>query len=86
VRVTLKGKVFQMALNEEVRVDQSTSKRSQVTGYLLIVMPKISVGDVITSSTTLMTKEKLPANEEKFKVAVNIRNIVIDESEIPPLI
>lgn len=42
VRVTTKGKIFQMALNEEVRLSDATSKRSQTTGHILITMPKLS--------------------------------------------
>lgn len=41
VRVTVKEKIFQMALNEEVRISDATSKRSQTTGDLLITMPKL---------------------------------------------
>lgn len=40
VRVTLKGKSLQLALGEEVRADASTAKRSQVSGHLVITMPK----------------------------------------------
>nr|KAG5701168.1 hypothetical protein BaRGS_023277 [Batillaria attramentaria] len=40
VRVTLKGKVFQLCLTEEVNAERSTAKRSQTTGHLLIIMPK----------------------------------------------
>lgn len=43
VRVTVKQKTFQLALNDEIRMDASTSKRSQTTGHLLITMPKLSV-------------------------------------------
>lgn len=31
-----------MALNEEVRTSGATSKRSQMSGHLLITMPKLS--------------------------------------------
>lgn len=41
VRVTLKGKALQLGLNEEVKADSSTAKRSQITGYLVITMPKV---------------------------------------------
>jgi len=41
VRVTLKGKSLQLALTEEVQPDSSTAQRSQVTGHLLIKMPKV---------------------------------------------
>ncbi|CAH8656865.1 Protein tilB, variant 7 [Schistosoma haematobium] len=42
VRVTLKRKVFQLALPDEVRADASHVKRSLTTGHLLITMPKAS--------------------------------------------
>ncbi|KAL5016591.1 hypothetical protein ScPMuIL_006180 [Solemya velum] len=40
VRMVIKGKVFQLALDEEVQPDSSTAKRSQTTGHLLVTMPK----------------------------------------------
>lgn len=43
VRVTIKQKTFQLALNDEIRMDAATSKRSQTTGHLLITLPKVSV-------------------------------------------
>lgn len=39
----MKQKTFQLALNDEIRLDAATSKRSQTTGHLLITMPKLSV-------------------------------------------
>lgn len=54
VRITVKGKIFQMALNDEVRISDATSKRSQTTGHLLITMPKLSYD--ITSVKTIDTK------------------------------
>jgi protein TilB len=42
IRVTVKEKIFQMALNDEVVCSESTSKRSQTTGNLLITMPKLN--------------------------------------------
>lgn len=40
-----------MVLNEEVKTRECTSRRSQTTGRLLIVMPKISAdGEVIRLS------------------------------------
>ncbi|RMX37350.1 hypothetical protein pdam_00015456, partial [Pocillopora damicornis] len=41
VRVTVKGKVFQLALSEGVNPDSSSAKRSQTTGHLIISMPKV---------------------------------------------
>lgn len=52
VRVTVKSKIFQMALNDEVKISESSSQRSQITGHLLIVMPKLSAqGDIVLSKT-----------------------------------
>ena len=42
VKVVIKGKVFQITLNEEVCVDSSSAKRSQTTGHLVITMPKVT--------------------------------------------
>ncbi len=41
VRCTLKGKVLQLLLPEEVKCDASSAKRSQTTGELKITMPKV---------------------------------------------
>jgi len=40
-RLVIRGKIFQMALPEEVNGDNSSAKRSQTTGRLLITMPKV---------------------------------------------
>jgi protein TilB len=50
VRVTIKGKIFQMALNVEVRTSEATSKRSQITGNLLVVMPKLNYDRSVLSA------------------------------------
>jgi protein TilB len=42
VRVTLKAKVLQLVLPEEVICDLSSAKRSQITGELVIKMPKVT--------------------------------------------
>lgn len=52
VRVTLKGKIFQMALNEEIRTSDATLLRSQMTGHLLITMPKLSFDKAIINATS----------------------------------
>lgn len=33
--------MFQLCLTEEVNADSSTAKRSQITGHLLVTMPKV---------------------------------------------
>ena len=86
VRVTVKGKIFQMALNDEIHVSASTSKRSQTTGHLLITMPKLNPENCLTFKAG-GGKSSIEENRVvKFSSPVNIRNIVVDESEVPPLI
>ncbi|KAH9492273.1 Protein tilB [Bulinus truncatus] len=41
VRVTLKGKILQLCLTEEVNGENSAAKRSEITGHLVITMPKM---------------------------------------------
>ncbi|KAM9322281.1 dynein axonemal assembly factor 11 [Pholidichthys leucotaenia] len=40
VRVSVKGKIFQLVLPAEVKPDSSTAQRSQTTGNLLLTMPR----------------------------------------------
>lgn len=79
-----------MALNDEIRIDEATSKRSQTTGRLLIVMPKLNAGNLITSTSKKNDmKSATTAVEDKLKSSmdvVDVKNIVVDETEVPPLI
>uniref|UniRef100_A0A671L2U4 Leucine-rich repeat-containing protein 6 n=1 Tax=Sinocyclocheilus anshuiensis TaxID=1608454 RepID=A0A671L2U4_9TELE len=45
VRVTVKGKVFQLVLPAEVKPDSSTAQRSQTTGHLLLILP-LAIGEI----------------------------------------
>ena len=42
IRVVIKGKVFQLVVNDDVSPDSSTAQRSQTTGHLVVTMPKLS--------------------------------------------
>lgn len=60
VRVTVKQKIFQMALNDEIKIAESTSQRSQITGSLLIVMPKLTAqGEIILAKSDVKLSGKL---------------------------
>lgn len=74
-----------MALNDEVRIDASSSHRSYATGHLLVTMPKLNACELVVLKDSTEKIEKLGSKGE-LKAAVDIRNLVIDESEIPPLI
>lgn len=75
-----------MALKDEVRIDECSSKRSQITGHLLIVMPKLNMENAVTVKSDGMQKAIEMKSDKKLKRAVDIRNICVDESEVPPLI
>lgn len=49
VRVTVRGKILQLVLDEEVKVDESNAKRLIGSKRLEITMPK--VGDLLAAST-----------------------------------
>lgn len=42
VRITVKGKIFQFVFPDEIYTDKSTCQRSQVTGHLLLRMPRVN--------------------------------------------
>ncbi|XP_030631706.1 dynein axonemal assembly factor 11 [Chanos chanos] len=68
LRVTVKGKVFQLVLPAEVKPDSSTAQRSQTTGHLLVTMPKAH-GDIkpkkfsFSHSNTQFTHRPSPERE-----------------------
>lgn len=76
VRVTVKKKVFQMELGCEVKPSASTCKRSEITGHLLISMPKLSAENISLEKTKESTQRyqqaKIQANN---KGTVDYRNI-----------
>lgn len=75
-----------MALNDEIRVDASTSKRSQTTGHLLIVMPKLNAENCVTFVGKAKAEKCRVEKKKAISDSVGIRNIVVDENEVPPLI
>eukprot|EP00041_Stephanoeca_diplocostata_P015159 m.287544 g.287544 ORF g.287544 m.287544 type:complete len:217 (-) comp19949_c0_seq2:705-1355(-) len=42
VRATIKDKVFQLCLPEEISPDASKAERSKITGHLVVTMPKVN--------------------------------------------
>jgi protein TilB len=79
VRVSLKGKSLQLALEEEVKSDSSTALRSQTTGYLVIQMPKVN--PIIRPKVDEKAIKKL---NDKMEVTKNEKSnfLEVDESKI----
>lgn len=46
IRVMIKGKIFQLHLPEEVDITNSSAKRSEITGHLVVTMPKVNTGEI----------------------------------------
>jgi protein TilB len=47
IKLVIKNKIFQLALPEEVKPDDSFAQRSQNTGHLVVTMPKYEQGGII---------------------------------------
>uniref|UniRef100_A0A182K1X2 Dynein axonemal assembly factor 11-like CS domain-containing protein n=1 Tax=Anopheles christyi TaxID=43041 RepID=A0A182K1X2_9DIPT len=102
VRVTIKGKVFQLALKQDIQTDRSTCQRSQTTGHLLVVMPKLNPERIVKpleeKRTARSSKQGIKSQSTcpDLKGPVDIRNICegsnktkqnrINEDEVPELI
>uniref|UniRef100_A0A182QFW7 Dynein axonemal assembly factor 11-like CS domain-containing protein n=1 Tax=Anopheles farauti TaxID=69004 RepID=A0A182QFW7_9DIPT len=101
VRVTVKGKVFQLALKQNVQTDRSSCQRSQTTGHLLLVMPKVNPERIVKAASNKRNDSFKPTDAQHSKPSdlkgtVDIRNICsgintpksaqINEDEVPDLI
>ncbi|XP_046802478.1 protein tilB isoform X1 [Lucilia cuprina] len=49
IRVTIKGKIFQIALNVEVKPSEAIVQRSQITGQLVIKVAKLHQNEILKS-------------------------------------
>ncbi|XP_064556094.1 protein tilB [Drosophila montana] len=57
VRVTIKGKIFQMAYSEEVKPDESVVQRSQISGHLQILLMKLKANELLVVKSMHAPKE-----------------------------
>ncbi|XP_062843786.1 dynein axonemal assembly factor 11 [Trichomycterus rosablanca] len=82
VKVTFKGKIFQLVLPAEIKPDSSTAQRSQTTGHLLITMPKahgeIKVKRAVPKRTSVSSKK---TTEEKARVVTHRERLEVDPSK-----
>ncbi|XP_013168177.1 PREDICTED: protein tilB homolog [Papilio xuthus] len=62
VRVTLKGKIFQLHLPEEVETTNAVAERSQTTGHLVVTMPKVN--GTIKSKMALKSNSKTQIDQQ----------------------
>ncbi|KAJ8397385.1 hypothetical protein AAFF_G00439340 [Aldrovandia affinis] len=81
IRVTVKGKTFQLVLPAEVRPDSSIAKRSQTTGHLLVTMPKVQ-GEVKPTPPRLFKHSKSSeVPSEKTRKVTGRERLEVDPSK-----
>ncbi|KAJ3663026.1 hypothetical protein Zmor_007337 [Zophobas morio] len=95
VRITVKGKVFQIVFSEEILVDKSTARRSQTTGHLVLDMPRANCKPLKRKENTVLLKTNDKKNfldvqqndEMDFSKIVekSDKPSFEDNTEVPPL-
>uniref|UniRef100_A0A1A9WCC2 Dynein axonemal assembly factor 11-like CS domain-containing protein n=1 Tax=Glossina brevipalpis TaxID=37001 RepID=A0A1A9WCC2_9MUSC len=89
IRVTIKGKIFQIALTEEVKPSEVVIQRSQITGQLMVKAPKLHINETLTVNSKKQVNQAGDSKRlSELKGTVNIKNIchTSEEEEIPDLI
>ncbi|XP_078488634.1 dynein axonemal assembly factor 11-like [Ciona intestinalis] len=84
VQVTMKGQLLQLSLLEEVKPDSSTARRSQITGHLIVTMPKLDPPPIPAhrpnSERSNVTRKK--AEKESPKASSNPpQKLEVDQSK-----
>ncbi|XP_030747583.1 protein tilB [Sitophilus oryzae] len=64
VKLTIKGKVFQIVFPEEIQIENSTALRSQTTGHLVLSLPKLNFKKLVKQEKNT---EKAKLNDKKDK-------------------
>ncbi|KAJ8981954.1 hypothetical protein NQ317_002127 [Molorchus minor] len=101
VRITIKGKVFQIVLPEEILTEKSAAQRSQTTGHLVLKLPRANYrpisrgvdakGDELEVEKSGRKREYLEVEEKRdmdFSKIVENNNVVrdlYDNNDIPLL-
>ncbi|XP_050530183.1 dynein axonemal assembly factor 11 isoform X3 [Daktulosphaira vitifoliae] len=88
VRVTIKSKILQLALDEEVKVDESNAKRLVGSKKLEIIMPKVNpiikpqkvTSNKLNKDSSTKTQKYLLNDEKKYNTSVEFWNIVKKEN------
>nr|XP_016923747.1 protein tilB isoform X1 [Drosophila suzukii] len=83
-RVTVKKKIFQIAYSEEVKPEESTVLRSQITGHLTVKLKKLKINDLLI--TTKSTSKSYARSDDAKKVEKSKESLcgVVDISNICP--
>ncbi|XP_078542872.1 dynein axonemal assembly factor 11 [Lissotriton helveticus] len=79
VRLTVKGKAFQLVLPTEVKPDSSCAKRSQTTGHLVISMPKAT--EMIRATSK---RSKTSSGNQSCRMETKQRTKAVEKLEVDP--
>ena len=93
IRLLIKGKLLQLLLPCEVKSDAAVAQRSNATGKLQLIMPKLTESEVLTDVAHIKPKPAtLPKDvskgfviREEQKAAVHLVGAEEDEDHIPDL-
>uniref|UniRef100_A0A1A9VRL4 Dynein axonemal assembly factor 11-like CS domain-containing protein n=1 Tax=Glossina austeni TaxID=7395 RepID=A0A1A9VRL4_GLOAU len=69
IRVTVKGKIFQIALTEEVKPSEAKTQRSQITGQLVVKAPKLHINEALSAKSTKIFQESRVKSQESVPKA-----------------
>ncbi|KAM7348874.1 touch insensitive larva B [Cochliomyia hominivorax] len=89
VRVTVKGKIFQIALNDEVKPSDAVVQRSQITGQLVVKVPKLHQNEILTCKLKDPKRTETRRNKRQQELQRSVKVNAICSSannEIPDLI
>ncbi|KAJ8957899.1 hypothetical protein NQ318_001895 [Aromia moschata] len=67
VRITVKGKIFQIVFPEEILTDKSIAQRSQTTGHLVLKLPRANYRPVSHKKIHYKREEEEEAEESKTR-------------------
>ncbi|XP_049958762.1 dynein axonemal assembly factor 11 isoform X1 [Schistocerca serialis cubense] len=81
VTVLIKGKTLQLTLLNEVEINNSTAKRSQATGHLIITMPQVN-GMIMSKKKQLNKKN---STETTPSLTQNSKRELLEIGPPPPL-
>ncbi|XP_067933006.1 dynein axonemal assembly factor 11-like [Watersipora subatra] len=80
VRVIIKGKIFQLCLDEEVSSSKSTAQRSTTTGHLVITMPKVKHATIASHKKPTKEVTKPFANSNIKSETITTEKLEVDPS------
>lgn len=80
IKVIIKGAVFQYVLPEEIFIEKSSAQRSQITGHLVLKMPRVNYKEDPNKAAVknaVIYYEKRKYSDYELEKCVRIKTIII---------